>query len=92
MTLCGREYLLIHLLLNNWLTLSDDLSMYSSLRYLIEVKHHNFCDLKPTRSRVDHHCAGDTNIIPNTSATRIILSYILTMHNCQVHMHHTPRF
>ena len=28
-TLCGRGYLLIHVLLNNWLTLSDYLSMYS---------------------------------------------------------------
>ena len=30
-TLCGRGYLHSHVLLNSWITLADDLSMYSSL-------------------------------------------------------------
>ena len=59
---------------------------------LLEVIYQQFDNFKPTRDGFDHRHAYQTNIIINDSATRMLLSYGLTIWTYQVHMYHIPRF
>ena len=61
-------------------------------RNLIEFVGRYFDDLEPTSTGVNHHHAGETNIIFNDSADCLLLSYILAIWYYWVHMHQTPRF
>ena len=91
-TLRGHGFLLSHVVLNNWLTLADDLSMYSSLPPITSSK--SVCwyinDFEPTHFRVNYRHSGETNITCNDSAAWMMLSYRLTIWSYQVHMHQIP--
>ena len=85
-------YLIIHLLLNNCLTLADDLSMYSSLLPITTLRSYVSLLNISNLPIVDHCDAGETNITLNDSTSCLMLSYILAIWTYQVRMHQIPRF
>ena len=93
-TWSGRGYLHSHMLLNNWLTLEDYLSMYSSL--LIDTSSRSnvgiSTNLKLACGRVNHCHAGQASILSNDGSAWLLLSYILAICTYQVYMHCIPRF
>ena len=91
-TFLGRRYLLIHVLLNNCLTLADGLSIYSSLPPVTSSMSYigTWLILNPNHGGVNNRHAGETSIILNYSASCLLLSYRLTIWTYQVHMHCIP--
>ena len=89
-TCCWHVYLNSHVLLNNWLTLADDFIITRSS--LIEVLRCYFNNIEPSWVGVDQYPAGQTNIIPNDNATRMLLSYTIDVWTYQVHMHQVSHF
>ena len=66
--------------------------LISTARKIIKFIPLHFDNFKPTGSEVYQFYSGETNIMLNYSADRMMLSYTLTMGTYQVHMHHILQF
>ena len=93
-TLSGCGYMNRYVLLDNWINLTDNLSVYSLFptHDLIQVKVWEFDDSEPTCSGVNHHNLCETKIILDDSIYCILLYYRLAIWTYQVYMHQIPRF
>ena len=87
-------YPLINALLNNQLSLLDDVLMYSLSTPIIlsRSKVGTSANFKSTRSRVDNFHSGKTKIIIDGSSNQLLLSYRLDIWTYQVYMHHIQSF
>ena len=91
-TFCWRRYLCSPVLFNNWLTLADNLSIYSSLPSVTSYMSNVVTSAKPTRRGVNHCHSGETIITLDSSTARMLLYYITYIWTYQVYMYHIPRF
>ena len=88
------RYLLSHAKLNNWITLADDFSIYSSFPPITFPRSKVFTSTisNPPVVGFYHRHSGETNIILNDISTQMMLSYRLTIWIYQVLMHRIPWF
>ena len=89
---CG--YLHIHVLFNNYITLEDELLMYSPLPIVNSSRSKiGTTNISKQTCRWFDHChVGETDITLDGSASRMLLSYRLCLWKNKVYMHLIPRF